>query len=54
MTVAIIPAIKFKPPIIAGAAPLILAGSELCAKFAVPVTVERIITGSEKCMFCFL
>ena len=42
---AIKPAIKFKRPMRAGADDLIDGGKELCAKFAVPVTVDKTMTG---------
>jgi hypothetical protein len=52
--VAIKPAIKFKKPIKAGADDRIDGGKELCAKFAVPVTVDKTMTGIVKRILDFL
>ena len=42
------PAIKFIPPITEGTIGRIPSGKEVCAKFAVPVTVDNTITGKVK------
>lgn len=48
------PAIKFKKPMRAGADDRIDGGKELCAKFAVPVTVDKTMTGIVKRILDFL
>ena len=49
-----IPAIRLRPPIIAGAELLILGGNDDCAKLAVPVIVDSTMTGNVKRILCFL
>lgn len=49
-----IPAIRLRPPIIAGAELLILSGNDDCAKLAVPVIVDNTMTGKVKRILCFL
>jgi hypothetical protein len=54
MIVAIKPAMRFRPPIIEGAIGWMATGNVLWAKFAVPVMVDRTMTGKLKRKLNFL
>jgi hypothetical protein len=45
MIVAMRPATRFIPPMTEGTIPRIPSGNDVCAKFAVPVTVDKTMTG---------